>query len=113
MGFNVSFPTTKVLLKTRKEQEEDWTGTELHEACRLPMLSAHSMDARKCVHAQKPYPSQAFAHESSKVGEGGKTEPKRLMERKAAQQNKTLSEELKQGLPRHSSGKQSRRMNIN
>ena len=30
--------------------------------------SAHSMNARKCVHAQKPYPSQAFAHESSKVG---------------------------------------------
>ena len=26
------------------------------------------------------------------------------MERKAAQQNKNLSEELKQGLPRHSSG---------
>ena len=27
------------------------------------------------------------------------------MERKAAQQNKIASEELKQGLPRHSSGK--------
>ena len=25
------------------------------------------MNARKCVHAQKSYPSQAFAHESSKV----------------------------------------------
>ena len=33
-----------------------------------------------------------------------KTEARSLMERKAAQQNKTLSEELKQGLPRHSSG---------
>ena len=33
------------------------------------MSSAHSMNARKRVHAQKPYPSQAFAHESSKVGE--------------------------------------------
>ena len=34
------------------------------------------MNARKCVHAQKPYPSQAFAHESSKVGgtETGKAE---------------------------------------
>ena len=31
------------------------------------MSSAHSVNARKCVHAQKPYPSQAFAHESSKV----------------------------------------------
>ena len=30
------------------------------------MSSAHSMNARKCVHVQKPY--QAFAHESSKVG---------------------------------------------
>ena len=33
-----------------------------------------------------------------------KTEARRLMERKAAQQNKNTSEELKQGLPRHSSG---------
>ena len=29
----------------------------------------------------------------------GKTEDRRLMERKAAQQNKNTSEELKQGLP--------------
>ena len=75
------------------------------------MSLAHSMNARKCVHAQKPYPSQAFAHESSKVGGRGKErkrerkrEAKRLMERKAAQQNKKISEELKQGLPRHNSG---------
>ena len=59
------------------------------------------MNARKCVHAQKPYPSQAFAHESSKVGgrgkrETGKTEARRMMERKAKQ---NTSEELKQGLP--------------
>ena len=39
----------------------------------------------------------------------GKTEARRLMERKAAQQNKNLSEEIKESLPRHSSGKQSRR----
>ena len=75
----------------------------------LPMSSAHSMNARKCVHAQKPYPSQAFAHESSKVGgkskiEIVKTEARRLMEKMAAQQNKNTFEELKQGLPRHSSG---------
>ena len=75
------------------------------------MSSAHSINARKCVHAQKPYSCQAFAHESSKVGgrgkrETGKTEARRLMERKAAQQNKNTSEELKQSLPRHSSGKQ-------
>ena len=65
------------------------------------------MNARKCVHAQKPYPPQAVAHESSKFGRRGKkerkrdrkTEARRLMERKAAQQNKNTSEELKQGLP--------------
>ena len=73
------------------------------------MSLAHSMNARKCAHAQEPYSFQAFAHESSKVGgrgkrETGKTEARRLMERKAAQQNKNLSEELKQGLPRDSSG---------
>ena len=63
---------------------------------------------RKCVHAQKPYSCPAFAHESSNVGgrgkkeikrERGKTEARRLMEKKAAKQNKNLSEEL----PRHSS----------
>ena len=69
------------------------------------MSAAHSMNARKCVHARKPYPTQAFAHESSKVGRRGKkTEARRLMERKAAQQNKDTSEELKQGLTKHSSG---------
>ena len=67
------------------------------------MSSAHSMNARKCVHAQKPYSFQLFKHESSKVGgrvrrETGMTEARRLMERKAAQQNKNTSEELKQGL---------------
>ena len=41
--------------------------------------SAHSMNARKCVHAQKPCPSQAFAHESSKVRGRGK---KRKRDRK-------------------------------
>ena len=38
----------------------------------LSISSAHSMNARKCVHAQKPYSCQAFAHESSKVGKRGK-----------------------------------------
>ena len=70
-------PTTKslkekVIEKTRREQ--DWTGTQLHAAGRLPTSSVHSMNARKCVHAQKPYPSQAFAHESSKVRGRGKRE---------------------------------------
>ena len=64
------------------------------------------MNTRKCVHAQKPYPAQAVAHELSKVGgrgkrgrETGKTEARRLMERKATQQNKTYLKELKEGLP--------------
>ena len=35
------------------------------------------MNAGKRVHAQKPYPSQAFAHESSKVGGRGKREENR------------------------------------
>ena len=58
------------------------------------------MNARKCAHAQKPYPSQVFTHESSKVGGRGKreTDARRVMERKAAQQNKNLLEELKHGL---------------
>ena len=74
------------------------------------MSSAHSMNARKCVHVQKPYSCQAFANELSKVGgkekrgtETGKTEARRLMERKATQQNKNLSDELKNGLLNHNS----------
>ena len=45
----------------------------LHAAGWVQMSLAHSMNARKCVHAQKPCPSQAFAHESSKVRGRGKT----------------------------------------
>ena len=40
------------------------------------MSPAHSMNARKCVHAQKPYSFQIFAHESSKVGGKGKERKK-------------------------------------
>ena len=57
------------------------------------------MKARKCDYAQKPYSCHAFVHESSKVwerekreGETGKTEARKLMEGKAAQQNKNTSE---------------------
>ena len=47
--------------------------------------------------------NQARSEEEEKRGrETGKTEARRLMERKAAQQNKNTSEELKLGLPRHS-----------
>ena len=41
------------------------------------MQESVSMNARKCVHAQKPYPSRAFAHESSKVGGRGKERQER------------------------------------
>ena len=51
----------------------------IHAAGSVQMSSAHSMNARKCVHAQKPYPSQAFPHESSKAGGRGK---KRKRDRK-------------------------------
>ena len=74
------------------------------------MSSAHSMNARKCVHAQKSHSSQALEHgikqgrrkRKQRGRETGKTEARRLMEGKAAQQNKNTSEELKQGQPRHS-----------
>ena len=48
--------------------------------------------------------NQARSEEEEKKRgrETGKTEARRLIERKAAQQNKNTSEELKQGLPRHS-----------
>ena len=50
------------------------------------------MNARKCVHAQKPYPSQAFVHESSMVGgrETGKTEARRVIEKKNIGGTKTI-----------------------
>ena len=67
------------------------------------MSLAHSINARKCVHAQKPYPvrhslmNQAKSEEEEKRGRvTGKTEARQLMERKAAQQNKNTSDELKQ-----------------
>ena len=79
--------------------------------CSRPTTNV-TMNAKKRVHAQKLYPIQAFAHESSKVRGRGKREEdkhweqeaRRLMKRKAAQQTKNTSEEPKQGLHRHSSG---------
>ena len=71
----------------------------------------HRPNAKNCVHAQKPYPTPAFSmnqakseEEEKREEETGKTEARRLMERKVAQQNKNTSEELKQGLrlPMHS-----------
>ena len=72
-------------------------------AGRLPMSMAQSLDARNCVHAQKPYSSDICAlirqsRRKRRKIETGKTEDRRLMERKADQQklqNKNLSEEIK------------------
>ena len=59
-----------------------------------------------CTKALPPSGSRAWIKQGrrkrKKRGrETGKTEARRLMKRKAAQQNKNTSEELKQGLPRH------------
>ena len=40
------------------------------------------MNARKCVHAQKPYPCQAFAHESRIQGRSEEEENERKRDRK-------------------------------
>ena len=40
------------------------------------MQQAHSINARKGLHSQKPYPSQAVAQGSSKVGGRGKKDRK-------------------------------------
>ena len=68
----------------------------LHECKKVCpwMQESVSMNARKCVHAQKPCPSQAFAHESSKVGGRGKREERQERQRpggwwKERQPNKT------------------------
>ena len=72
------------------------------------MSSAHSMNARKSVHAQKPYPTQALGHESS--NDGGRKKKRDRKDRgqeadgkKGSPTKQNTSEELKQGLPtRHS-----------
>ena len=68
----------------------------------LPISSAHSMNTRKYVHAQKPYHFQVFGHELSKVGRRKSDRKDRGQgadRKEAAQQNKNTFEELKQGLP--------------
>ena len=95
----MSFTTTKVLIKdTKREQEEDWTGTYLQSEGQLPMSSAHSMNARKCVHSQKTTQLRHSRMNQTR-SEEERQERQRLMERKAAQYNKNTSDELKRGLP--------------
>ena len=52
------------------------------------MSSAHYMNTKKCVHAQKSYPSQAFAHESSKVGERDRKDRSQVADGKEGSQTK-------------------------
>ena len=72
---------TKTKRRSKKKHEESKIGQEwsyMQQAdYHRNLPSTHSMNARKCVHAQKPYPTQAFAHESSKVGGRGKREEER------------------------------------
>ena len=105
------FPICKGHIKDTKRTRGRLDRSSSMQQTDYHVSSAHSMNARKCVHAQNPYSCQAYAHESNKVRrrgkkrgrETGKTEARRMMKRKAAQKKK-LSEELKQGIPRHSSG---------
>ena len=57
------------------------------------------MNARKCVHAQKPYPPQAVAHESSKVGKRGKREEEEVKERKRDGKDRGQEADGKKGIP--------------
>ena len=63
----MSFPTTKVIII--KETKRTKVRMDRNVVIGHSNVIGHSMNARKYVHAQKPYPNQAFAHESSKVGE--------------------------------------------
>ena len=72
-------------LRSYKKHEENMSkiGQEcssmLQADCQ--MSSAHSMNARRCIHAQKPYFCQTFAHESSKVGRGKRKEERQEKQR--------------------------------
>ena len=60
----------------RFEENKSKIGQE-RSSMQTTNVMAHSINARKCVHAQKPYPSQAYVYESSKVGGRGKREQER------------------------------------
>ena len=67
----MSLPTTYVIQNTKRTR----VGVDrnvAHTEGLKPISSAHSMNARKSVHAQKPKSCQVFAHKSSKVGGRGK-----------------------------------------
>ena len=76
----------------------------LHE-CKKVAMSKHKSPTQ--VRHSRMNQARLEEEVKKRGRETGKTEARRLIERKAAQQNKNLSEELKllkQGLPRHSSG---------
>ena len=71
------------------------------------MSSAHSMNARKCVHAQKRpvrHSSMNQAREEEEEKERQERQRPGGLWKERQQKKKNTSEELKQGLPRHSSG---------
>ena len=92
------------LVRSYKRHEENKRKIGQEAAGRLPKSSAHSMNARKCAHAlTKALPlSGSRAERGKREEKTGKTEARRLMERKAAQSSKNTSDEWKQGLPKHS-----------
>ena len=69
--------------------------SSLQQANYLPFSFTHSMNARKCVNAQKPYSSQAFAHMNQERSEeegkrGDRKDRCQEADGKAAQQNKNI-----------------------
>ena len=64
-------PTTKGPIKDTKRTRVRFDSIVAPCSRLLPISLVHSMNARKCAHAQKPYPSQAFA-QSSKAEKRGR-----------------------------------------
>ena len=71
IGFN-RCPFQLLRSYKRYEKNKSQKGQERSSMQHAGQCQRPSMNARKCVHAQNPYPTQAFAHESSKVGRRGK-----------------------------------------
>ena len=77
----------------------------LHAAGRLPVSSAHSMNAKKCIHAQKPYFFQAFVHDSSMVGGRGKIKEEKERKRKKRGRGKIEEEQKERKSKKRGRGK--------
>ena len=87
----------------RTRVRSDRNAAAFSRLCHQPMSSTHSMNARKCVYAQKLYPSQAFERESAGQRKRNRDRKDRGQEAdgKIDQQNKHIvgTKSLKQGLP--------------